>query len=627
VPAIPINPSGPPDIASQPADAAGLIQAAEPPAPPTGLPAPAHTGPDSRQHQSESPGASPAQDPLRGLLWLVTLMLGLGVLTLLVVVAFFAREQDRAAVNSSMAVARSALEVRQSELSRIVRDIAWNDEAVAKLVLTIDPAWAEATIGPIQVQNNSIDASFVVDGTDRTIMAFVHGHPARADAFRALSGGLDELLAYSRGSPRYTSRAAAGFLTFEGTPHLVVASAITPEPDSTPWPYGVPKSVIVLARPLDPAFLGRLGNDFHIDDLRLVRTKNSALGAALPLNSPDGPPVGTLTWSPDQPARKLVIGTGPIAGVIAAAMIVLYWLFLRRSRRVGVVLARQARIIEHVHEGLILTDSFGIIGGWNAGSERTFGYTRAEVIGRSAAMLLATSDAADEVGTIVRSFDGGRESADLELLMRRKNGESFPVQLLLSPIKDANGRAVGTIGYHVDISERKKLEDRLERLATVDELTTAYNRRYLLSHGPIEMERARRFKRQLSFLFIDLDHFKSVNDRFGHGFGDLVLSTFAQTCRSVLRPPDMFVRYGGEEFVVVMPETSEEQAVAVAARLSDHVRETLFSTDPPFQGLTISVGATTLRDSDKGIEEILDRADKAVYRAKELGRDRIELAA
>jgi diguanylate cyclase (GGDEF)-like protein/PAS domain S-box-containing protein len=627
VPVISVNPRDPPGIAGQPVDVAGLIQAGESPAQPTEFPEQARTGAGSRKYQSELAGASPTQDPLRGLLFLVTLMLGFGALVLLGVVAYFAREQDRAAVNASVTVVSSALDVQQRELSRIVRDIAWNDAAVAHLVLKIDPAWAEATIGPNQVEDNSIAGSFVIDGTNRTTLAFVHGRPFHVDAFGVLSDGLDDLLAYTRDSPRRTLRAAAGFLLFEGQPHLVVAGAITPGLGSTPWPYGLPKSVIVLARPLDPAFLNRLGSDFHINDLQLIHGESTSLRAALTLTNTDGLPVGVLTWSPDLPVREFIVGSAPVAVGVAAVIIALYWLFVHRTHRVGVLLARQSRIIEQVHEGVVMTDPFGIISGWNAGAKRMFGYSRAEVIGRSAAMLLASADTAAEVDPIVRSFDRGRESADLELLMRRKNGQSFPAQLLLSPIRDAKGHTVGTIGYHIDVSERKKLESRLERLATVDELTGAYNRHYLSDHGPVELERARRFKRQISFLFIDLDHFKLVNDRFGHSFGDLVLSTFAKTCRNVLRPSDMFVRYGGEEFVVVLPETGQEKAVAVADRLAGRLRETVFSTNPPYRGLTISVGATTLRDSDKGIDEILDRADKATYRAKELGRDRIELAA
>ena len=259
--------------------------------------------------------------------------------------------------------------------------------------------------------------------------------------------------------------------------------------------------------------------------------------------------------------------------------------------------------------------------------ETDCGYSREEAIGRHAGELVASPAVVDAIWEVVRGFESGGEHGDLELIMRRKDGQTLPVQLLLSPIKDDEGRSIGTIGYHIDISERKKLEAQLERLATIDELTGAFNRRHLLKQGRLEIERARRFKRQVSILFMDLDHFKSVNDRFGHGFGDLVLVTFADTCRHVLRPSDMFVRYGGEEFVVLLPETDQEQAVAAAARLADRLRQTVFSLDPPFRGLTVSIGVATLRDSDNDIEQVLTRADKATYRAKELGRDRIELAA
>ena len=567
-----------------------------------------------------------SDDPLRGLLWLATLMLTLGIVAVMGVLVYFARQQDLTAIRASVTIVRSGLENRERELARIVRDLAWTDDATAHLVEFFDPIWAEAALGPPQVEENSIDASFVIDPEDQTILAYRHGKRDDHDAFHALSGGLGELLSSSRASPRGALRAAAGVLMFEGAPHLVVAAAITTRTGSILWTFHARRSVIVLVRPLDPAFVTRLGTDLHINDLRLVGPDGVTLAGSLPLVSPDGPVIGLLTWSPELPARRLFIGIAPIVAGVGFVVIVLYGLFLLRSRQVGILLARQARVIEHVHEGLILTDPFGIITGWNAGAARMFGYSRAEIIGRSAAALLATPGSDVEIGAIVQSFDDGRESADLELLMHRKGGDDFPVQLFLSPIRDGAGKTAGTIGYHVDISGRKQLEKRLEQLATIDELTSAYNRRHLLQHGPIEIERARRFKRALSFLFIDLDHFKAVNDRFGHGFGDLVLSTVAQTCRDLLRPADMFVRYGGEEFVVVMPETSQEQAALVASRLASRVRETVYSSEPPFQGLTISIGVTTLRDSDETLENILERADKAVYRAKELGRDRVEVA-
>jgi diguanylate cyclase (GGDEF)-like protein len=186
------------------------------------------------------------------------------------------------------------------------------------------------------------------------------------------------------------------------------------------------------------------------------------------------------------------------------------------------------------------------------------------------------------------------------------------------------GRFAGMVGYGLDITVQKDLERRLEELATVDELTGACNRRYLQIHGPIELQRARRFRRPLAAMMIDLDHFKRVNDRFGHQFGDLVLSMLCELCRKALRPSDIFVRYGGEEFVVLMPETELSEALTAARRLANRIRTTVFSADPAIQGLTVSIGVCALEPADGDIGALVNRADGAMYRAKQLGRDRVE---
>jgi diguanylate cyclase (GGDEF)-like protein len=106
-----------------------------------------------------------------------------------------------------------------------------------------------------------------------------------------------------------------------------------------------------------------------------------------------------------------------------------------------------------------------------------------------------------------------------------------------------------------------------------------------------------------------------------------VLSTFSDICRNALRPSDVFARFGGEEFLVMLPETGLDPAIAVAQRLIAHVRETVFSINPPLRSLTTSAGVTAIRGVDDTIEAVLERIDKALYRAKELGRDRIESVA
>ncbi len=176
-----------------------------------------------------------------------------------------------------------------------------------------------------------------------------------------------------------------------------------------------------------------------------------------------------------------------------------------------------------------------------------------------------------------------------------------------------------------DITERKQLELRLEQLATVDDLTGAQNRRSFTAQSQIELRRALRFKHALSFLFMDIDHFKRVNDQYGHKFGDLVLATFSTICRSKLRPSDIFARYGGEEFVLMLPETDITQAGVVAERLRVALRQTDFGDNPVMHGIGVSVGMTSLRGPQDTLAAVLERVDRALYRAKSGGRDRVEI--
>ncbi len=176
-----------------------------------------------------------------------------------------------------------------------------------------------------------------------------------------------------------------------------------------------------------------------------------------------------------------------------------------------------------------------------------------------------------------------------------------------------------------DITERKNLELRLEQLATVDDLTGAQNRRSFATQSQIELRRAIRFRHALSFLFLDIDHFKHVNDQHGHKFGDLVLATFSTICRSKLRPSDVFARYGGEEFIVMLPETNIEQAGVVADRLRQALRQTDFGDEPVIHGIGVSVGITSLRGAQDTVAAMVERVDRALYRAKAAGRDRVEI--
>ena len=172
------------------------------------------------------------------------------------------------------------------------------------------------------------------------------------------------------------------------------------------------------------------------------------------------------------------------------------------------------------------------------------------------------------------------------------------------------------------------LEDsrlRLYHQAIRDSLTGLYNRKHILDMLGMEIDQCNRFGQKLSIMLIDLDHFKAVNDRFGHAVGDQVLSVMAQRMIAALRKVDQLGRIGGEEFLVYCPQTDLEGAQALAERLRELVTIEAFPGLPEGDRVTLSIGLATWEGPEDGAERLLSRADRALYRAKADGRNRVAL--
>lgn len=175
------------------------------------------------------------------------------------------------------------------------------------------------------------------------------------------------------------------------------------------------------------------------------------------------------------------------------------------------------------------------------------------------------------------------------------------------------------------ILERIRLYELVQELAITDGLTGLFVRRHFLERLNEEVERAKYFNTRLSFIIMDIDHFKMCNDKYGHLVGDVVLKSVAVILKKALRDIDIIGRYGGEEFSVILPETVRNSAAVAGERLRKAVADSVIKAYDEMINITISMGITTFPDDAEELNQLIDRADQMLYKAKEEGRNRVEI--
>ncbi len=200
-------------------------------------------------------------------------------------------------------------------------------------------------------------------------------------------------------------------------------------------------------------------------------------------------------------------------------------------------------------------------------------------------------------------------------------------QVSISPMLDLTNRLLGAVVIFQDVTERHELESHLRFLATTDALTGVANRRSLLRRAEHEFRRARRYRRPMALLLLDLDHFKRVNDTWGHFAGDEALKALCDVCLGSLRSSDMLGRLGGEEFAVLLPETGVHDACGTGERIRQLVEQLEVDWHGRTIRMTVSIGVATIEQSDPDIYSLMRRADLALYTAKDVGRNRVVLCA
>ena len=270
-------------------------------------------------------------------------------------------------------------------------------------------------------------------------------------------------------------------------------------------------------------------------------------------------------------------------------------------------------VIHGAREAVVVTDATGQIVLVNPAACELIGKDEVHIRRDGFIQLL------DDPDLITRLVNGEGEDANSEIVSRRGRY----LKVTVAEIDDENNQRIGSSALIRDVTDERRLLEELRRISITDALTGVHNRRYLDERLKAEFERAVRYGKPLSVLLFDVDHFKKFNDTYGHDQGDRVLQAIGRAMHAVLRKYDVPCRYGGEEFVAILPETNSEGSVRVGERLRTEIEAMVVDN----LKVTISVGSATYPDLAVATPEaLLEAADAALYKSKENGRNQLTVA-
>ncbi|MCL5021884.1 MAG: GGDEF domain-containing protein [Nitrospirae bacterium] len=286
-------------------------------------------------------------------------------------------------------------------------------------------------------------------------------------------------------------------------------------------------------------------------------------------------------------------------------------------------------LLDHLHDGIYFVDLDRRITYWNLAAERIAGYRSSEVVGKRCRdnLLIHIDDSGATLcdsGScpLERSIAGGTEE-EKEAYLRHRDGHRVPVLIRTFPLRDPKGKTVGAVEIFSDNSSGTAFLHRIEELqkmTILDHLTGLPNRRYIEMNLDARLSEMQRYGWPFGVLFIDIDHFKNINDAYGHATGDDVLRMIAQTFINNSRPFDTIGRWGGEEFVAVILNVQGDVLCGIADRLRMLIEQSSLIAGETTIRVTISIGATLACREDT-IETLLQRADRLMYRSKASGRN------
>jgi len=307
---------------------------------------------------------------------------------------------------------------------------------------------------------------------------------------------------------------------------------------------------------------------------------------------------------------------------------------------------QRARAFDYLFDAVVVTDMQGIVIDWNTGAEQLYGYLRSEIIGKPVSILHAPEDVERITADVFASIERQGYWAG-EIKKVSKDQSIGWIESSVIPLVDEQNQPMGALGINRDITHRREMQqelqaaneklklqlDKVELLqkklreqATRDPLTGLYNRRYLADSFQRALVRARREETPVSVAIMDLDHFKDINDTFGHKGGDAVLKAIAELFLRHVRASDIICRYGGEEFTILMSNASLNTAAKRMEDLRKEIEGTSIIYNDKNIHVTLSIGMAGFPDHGEDDEAILLAADNMLYQSKRNGRNQVSVA-
>jgi len=321
------------------------------------------------------------------------------------------------------------------------------------------------------------------------------------------------------------------------------------------------------------------------------------------------------------PTREALV----FGGAVLAVLLLLALAREIERRRLRGSLARSqertATLFEHSNDAIWSLDLDGRFTAINPAGLQMLGYSSEELLGLTIGEIVQGTHL-DTVGELMERGAAGEASTNVNLELFTRTGRSVAAGLNTDPLRD-NGKLTGMLCFVRDESGKKRFQQELTHLASRDSLTGLFNRRRFEEELNLEIGRSRRGEYSSAVLFLDLDHFKDVNDVLGHAAGDELLTRFSELLLSQVRETDVVARLGGDEFTVILPHTDIAGAREIGEKLLDAIGRQELSVNGQAMPMTASVGIARIPEDGRTQEELLSSADMAMYQAKEAGRNRV----